>query len=156
MIALLKTAFVFLTANKKYAGILLIVAGFALSAYLGSSYQKAKCDAQLADFEAQMAIQVKEQERQHAQKLSQAISERDSANARIDSLSRSNSALLDRLRNANNRETERATEYSKDALTERYEGCRRLLLRGNELAERGSRMVQRLSTDYKALSEIVK
>ena len=156
MIGFFKAALTFLTTYKKYASALLIIAACALCAWLGSSYQKAKCEAQIADFKAQIAIQVKEQERQHAQKLSQAISERDSANARLDSLNRSNSALLDRLRNANNRETERTAEYSKDALTERYEGCRRLLLRGNELAERGSRMVQRLSTDYKALSEVVK
>lgn len=142
-----------LKANSRTA---LIVVLCLVSAYMAHWLTKAHYEAQIADFKAQIAIQVKEQERQHAQKLSQAISERDSANARLDSLNRSNSALLDRLRNANNRETERTAEYSKDALTERYEGCRRLLLRGNELAERGSRMVQRLSTDYKALSEVVK
>ena len=61
MIAFIKTALAFLTTYKKYAGILLIIASCALCAWLGSSYQKAKCEAQIADFKAQMASAVSDQ-----------------------------------------------------------------------------------------------
>lgn len=61
MIAFIKTALTFLTTYKKYASALLIIAACALCAWLGSSYQKAKCEAQIADFKAQMASAVSDQ-----------------------------------------------------------------------------------------------
>ena len=142
--------------DTKYFKAALIALGCAFSAWVAYSYQSHKYEAQIADIKAQMAIQVAQQEKENAQKLSKAIEERDLANARLDSLNRSNADLLKRLSDSNNRESERASEYSQNALIERYAGCRRLLVRGSELAERGSRMVQQYATDYKALSDIVK
>ena len=142
--------------DTKYFKAALIALGCAFSAWVAYSYQSHRYEAQIADIKAQMAIQVAQQEKENAQKLSKAIEERDSANARLDSLNRSNADLLKRLSDSNNRESERASEYSQNTLIERYEGCRRLLVRGSELAERGSRMVQQYATDYKALSDVVK
>ena len=142
--------------DTKYFKAALIALACAFSAWVAYSYQSHKYEAQIADIKAQMAIAVAQQEKENAQKLSKAIEERDSANARLDSLNRSNADLLKRLSDSNNRESERASEYSQNALIERYAGCRRLLVRGSELAERGSRMVQQYATDYKALSDVVK
>ena len=61
MISFFKTVFAFLVTYKKYASALLIIAECALCVWLGSSYQKAKCEAQIADFKAQMASAVSDQ-----------------------------------------------------------------------------------------------
>ena len=142
--------------DTKYFKAALIAVACAFSAWLAYSYQSHRYEAQIADIKAQMAIQVAQQEKENAQKLSKAIEERDLANSRLISLNRSNADLLKRLSDSNNRESERASEYPQNALVERYAGCRRLLVRGSELAERGSRMVQQYATDYKALSDVVK
>ena len=155
MIALLKTAFVFLTANKKYAGILLIVAGFALSAYLGSSYQKAKCDAQLADFEAQMAIQVKQQKEDYEKRISTATSKLVLESRRADTARTERDNLLNRLRVANAR-ADRADANPVRSYRAEYAQCRRFLEEGAGLLAEGDDLARRIAREKDALSEIVK
>ena len=156
MIALLKTAFVFLTANKKYAGILLIVAGFALSAYLGSSYQKAKCDAQLADFKAQRAIQVKQQKEDYEKRISTATSKLVLESRRADTARTERDDLLRRLRVANARVSERADTDSNSVDRAEYARCRRFLEEGAGLLAEGDDLARRIAREKDALSEIVK
>lgn len=155
MIALLKTAFVFLTANKKYAGILLIVAGLALSAYLGSSYQKAKCDAQLADFKAQMAIQVKQQKEDYEKRISTATSKLVLESRRADTARSERDNLLNRLRVANAR-ADRADTDSNSVDRAEYARCRRFLEEGAGLLAEGDDLARRIAREKDALSEIVK
>lgn len=155
MIALLKTAFVFLTANKKYAGILLIVAGLALSAYLGSSYQKAKCDAQLADFKAQMAIQVKQQKEDYEKRISTATSRLVLESRRADTARTERDDLLRRLRVANAR-ADRADTDSNSVDRAEYARCRRFLEEGAGLLAEGDDLARRIAREKDALSEIVK
>ena len=156
MIALLKTAFVFLTANKKYAGILLIVAGFALSAYLGSSYQKAKCDAQLADFEAQMAIQVKQQKEDYEKRISTATSRLVLESRRADTARTERDNLLNRLRVANARISERADTDSAGIDRKQYAQCRRFLSEGAGLLAEGDDLARRIAREKDALADVVK
>lgn len=156
MIALLKTAFVFLTANKKYAGILLIVAGFALSAYLGSSYQKAKCDAQLADFEAQMAIQVKQQKEDYEKRISTATSRLVLESRRADTARTERDNLLNRLRVANARISERADSNPDRSYRAEYAQCRRFLSEGAGLLSEGDDLARRIAREKDALADVVK
>ena len=74
MISFFKTVFAFLVTYKKYASALLIIAACALCAWLGSSYQKAKCEAQIADFKAQMASAVSDQRKDYEKRISEATS----------------------------------------------------------------------------------
>ena len=155
MIALLKTAFVFLTANKKYAGILLIVAGFALSAYLGSSYQKAKCDAQLADFKAQMAIQVKQQKEDYEKRISTATSKLVLESRRADTARSERDNLLNRLRVANAR-ADRADTDSNSVDRAEYARCRRFLEEGAGLLAEGDDLARRIAREKDALADVAK
>lgn len=156
MIALLKTAFVFLTANKKYAGILLIVAGLALSAYLGSSYQKAKCDAQLADFKAQMAIQVKQQKEDYEKRISTATSRLVLESRRADTARTERDDLLRRLRVANARISERADSNPDRSYRAEYAQCRRFLSEGAGLLSEGDDLARRIAREKDALADVVK
>lgn len=119
-------------------------------------YQSHKYEAQIADIRAQMAIQVAQQEKQNAEKLSKAIAERDSANARLSALSASNAALLDRLHKQSNSRTTAEGTSSPDASGESLARCRKFLLEGAELLDEACRKFGKCAADKDALVEIVK
>ena len=156
MISFFKTALAFLTTYKKYAGILLIVAGLALSAWVGSSYQKAKCEAQIADFKAQMAIQIKEQGKDYERKLSEATSKLVLESRRADANCAERDALLKRLRIADARISERAEADTKRTYRTEYARCRQFLSEGAGLLSEGSDLAGRVAREKDALAEIVK
>lgn len=153
---IIQTALAFLTTYKKYAGWLLVVAGFALCAWLGSSYQKAKCEAQIADFKAQMATQIKQQEKDYADRLSEATSQLVLANRRADANRAERDNLLSRLRTADARITERAEADTERSYRAEYARCRQFLSEGAELLAEGSDLVGRVAREKDALSEIAK
>ena len=104
-----------------------------------------------------MAIQVAQQEKENAQKLSKAIEERDSANARLSALSASNASLLDRLRKQSSGGGSSAKGTgAKESASEELARCNRLLLLGAELAQRGCESFGKCAADHDALVEIVK
>lgn len=156
MIAFIKTALAFLTTYKKYAGILLIIAACALCAWLGSSYQKAKCEAQIADFKAQMASAVSDQRKNYERRLSEATSKLFLANRRADDVRIERDSLLNRLRVANARISERADTDTARSYRAEYAQCRKFLEEGAGLLSEGDDLARRIAREKDALAEIVK
>lgn len=150
------TILTFLTTYKKYAGILLIVIACALSAWLGSSYQKAKCDAQIADFKAQIAIQTGEQRKSYEKRISEATSRLVLESRRADANRVERDDLLRRLRIANARISERAEADTGRFYRTEYAQCRKFLSEGADLLSEGSELVGRIAREKDALAEIVK
>ena len=143
--------------DTKYFRIALIAVACAFSAWLAYSYQSHRYEAQIADLRAQMAIQVAEQEKQNAEKLTKAIEERDSANSRLSALSASNASLLDRLRKQSSGSSATAESTgAKDSASEELARCRNLLLEGSRLLDEGCRLYGKCAADHDALVEIVK
>lgn len=155
MIAFIKTVCTFLTAYKSKAVPPLIVAACLLSAWLGSSYQKAKCEAQIADFKAQIAIQVKRQEKDYADRLSEATSNLVLANRRADDARTERDALLNRLRVAVARESVRTNSSPERSYREEYAQCRKFLEEGAGLLSEGSELAGRIAREKDALAKII-
>lgn len=155
MIAFIKTALTFLTTYKKYASALLIVAACALCAWLGSSYQKAKCEAQIADFKAQMASAVSNQRKDYEKRISEATSRLVLESRRADANRVERDDLLNRLRVASAR-ADGATANSARSYRAEYAQCRRFLSEGAGLLSEGSGLVGRIAREKDALAEIVK
>ena len=155
MFPFFKTALAFLTTYKKYAGALLIVAGFALCAWLGSSYQKAKCEAQIADFKAQIAIQTEEQRKNYEKRISEATSRLVLESRRADANRAERDDLLNRLRVASAR-ADGATADSDRSYRAEYAQCRKFLTEGSELLSKGDQLARRIAREKDALAEVVK
>jgi hypothetical protein len=155
MIAFIKTALAFLTTYKKYAGILLIIAACALCAWLGSSYQKAKCDAQIADFKAQIAIQTEEQRKNYERRLSEATSKLVLESRRADVARTERDNLLNRLRVASAR-ADGASADSDRSYRAEYAQCRKFLGEGAELLSEADDLARRIAREKDALAEVVK
>lgn len=155
MIAFFKTVLVFLTTYKKYASALLIIAGFALSAWLGSSYQKAKCEAQIADFKAQMASAVSDQRKNYERRLSEATSKLVLESRRADANRAERDDLLRRLRVASAR-ADGASANPERSYRAEYAQCRRFLSEGSELLAEGSELAGRIAREKDALAELSK
>ena len=155
MFPFFKTALAFLTTYKKYAGALLIVAGFALCAWLGSSYQKAKCEAQIADFKAQIAIQTEEQRKNYEKRISEATSRLVLESRRADANRAERDDLLNRLRVASAR-ADGATADSDRSYRAEYAQCRKFLIEGSELLSKGDQLARRIAREKDALAEVVK
>lgn len=154
MIAFIKTALSFLTTYKKYAGILLIIAACALCAWLGSSYQKAKCEAQIADFKAQIAIQTEEQRKSYEKRISEATSRLVLESRRADANRAERDNLLNRLRVASAR-ADGATADSDRSYRAEYAQCRRFLSEGSGLLAEGDDLARRIAREKDALATLV-
>lgn len=155
MFPFFKTVLAFLTTYKKYAGALLIVAGFALCAWLGSSYQKAKCEAQIADFKAQIAIQTEEQRKDYEKRISEATSRLVLESRRADVARTERDNLLNRLRVASARADGASANPDRSYRAE-YAQCRKFLIEGSELLSEGATLARRIAREKDALAEIVK
>ena len=155
MIAFIKTALAFLTTYKKYAGILLIIASCALCAWLGSSYQKAKCEAQIVDFKAQMASAVSDQREDYERRLSEATSKLILESRRADVARTERDNLLNRLRVASAR-ADGATANPDRSYRAEYAQCRKFLIEGSELLSEGNELAGRIAREKDALAEVVK
>ena len=155
MFPFFKTALAFLTTYKKYASALLIIAACALCAWLGSSYQKAKCEAQIADFKAQIAIQTEEQRKDYEKRISEATSRLVLESRRADVARTERDDLLNRLRVASAR-ADGATANPGRSYRAEYAQCRKFLSEGADLLSEGSELVGRIAREKDALAEIVK
>lgn len=141
MIAFIKATMAFLTTYKKYAGILLIIAACALSAWLGSSYQKAKCEAQIANLRNQYA----ESERDALRKAEQIRQEQEQKFlAQMDALKRdavARSADADRVRKQFNQLKSRSSS-TLEQCNRRAGRCEQLLSEAYELAGEGEGLLR--------------
>ena len=155
MFPFFKTVLAFLTTYKKYASALLIIAACALCAWLGSSYQKAKCEAQIADFKAQMASAVSDQRKDYEKRISEATSRLVLESRRADVARTERDDLLNRLRVASAR-ADGATADSDRSYRAEYAQCRKFLIEGSELLSEGDQLARRIAREKDALSEIVK
>ena len=155
MFPFFKTVLAFLTTYKKYASALLIIAACALCAWLGSSYQKAKCEAQIADFKEQIAIQTEEQRKDYEKRISEATSSLVLESRRADANRAERDNLLDRLRVASAR-ADGATADSERSYRAEYAQCRKFLIKGSELLAECNDLAGRIAREKDALSEIVK
>ena len=155
MIAFFKTTMAFLTAYKSKAVPLLIIAACALCALLGSSYQKAKCEAQIADFKAQMANAVSNQRKDYEKRISEATSRLVLESRRADVARTERDDLLNRLRVASAR-ADGATADSDRSYRAEYAQCRKFLTEGSELLVSCDSLARRIAREKDALSEIVK
>lgn len=156
MFPFFKTALAFLTTYKKYASALLIIAACALCAWLWSSYQKTKCEAQIADFKAQMASAVSDQRKDYERRLSEATSKLVLESRRADANRAERDNLLDRLRIANARISERAEADTDRSYRAEYAQCRKFLEEGSELLVSCDSLARRIAREKDALAEIVK
>lgn len=155
MISFFKTAMAFLTAYKSKAVPLLIIAVCALCAWLGSSYQKAKCEAQIAEFKAQMASAVSNQREDYERRLSEATSKLVLESRRADVARTERDNLLNRLRVASARADGASANPDRSYRAE-YAQCRKFLSEGAGLLSEGSGLVGRIAREKDALAEIVK
>lgn len=155
MFPFFKTVLAFLTTYKKYASALLIIASCALCAWLGSSYQKTKCEAQIAVFKAQIAIQTEEQRKSYEKRISEATSRLVLESRRADANRAERDNLLDRLRIANARISERAEANPDRSYRAEYTQCRRFLSEGAELLSESSGLVGRIAREKDTLATLV-
>ena len=154
MISFFKTAMAFLTAYKSKAVPLLIIAVCALCAWLGSSYQKAKCEAQIAEFKAQMATTVTNQRKEYEQRISEATSRLVLESRRADANRAERDDLLRRLRVASAR-ADGASANSDGSYRAEYAQCRKFLSEGAGLLSEGSALAGRIAREKDALATIV-
>lgn len=154
MISFFKTVFTFLVTYKKYASALLIIAACALCAWLGSSYQKAKCEAQIADFKAQMASAVSDQRKDYEKRISEATSRLVLESRRADVARAERDDLLRRLRVASAR-ADGATANPDRSYRAEYAQCRKFLGEGAELLAEADDLARRIAREKDALAEIV-
>lgn len=154
MIAFFKTTMAFLTAYKSKAVPLLIVTACALCAWLGSSYQKAKCEAQIADFKAQMASAVSNQRKDYEKRISEATSRLVLESRRADVARTERDDLLNRLRVASAR-ADGVSANSDRSYRAEYAQCRRFLSEGAGLLSEGSGLVGRIAREKDALATLV-
>lgn len=119
-------------------------------------YQAHKYEAQINDIKAQLAIQVAEQEKEYASKLSKATSDLVLSNRRADSARAERDILSRRLLDANNREDKRAAENPNGSYREEYASCRKLLSEGIDLLNEGADLVGRIAAEKDALAASVK
>lgn len=153
MISFFKTAMAFLTAYKSKAVPLLIIAACALCALLGSSYQKAKCEAQIANFKAQMASAVSNQREDYERRLSEATSKLVLESRRADVARTERDNLLNRLRVASARADGTSTNPDRSYRAE-YAQCRKFLIKGSELLAECNDLAGRIAREKDALASI--
>ena len=135
---------------------LAIALGCIVSAWLGYSYSAHSYEAQIASIRSEMASATAQMEKENAQRLANAYQEKETANARIDALARSNSDLLARVRKYSSGSGTAKAGSSADNDRESLARCRSLLLRGAELAQRGCEQFGKCAANHDALIELVK
>lgn len=146
ILALLKT-------NSRTA---LIVVLCLVSAYMAHWLTKAHYEAQIATEREQTALAIKQQGKDYERRLSEATSKLVLESRRADVARTERDALLNRLRVANARISERADTDTVRSYRAEYAQCRRFLSEGAELLSEGDDLARRIAREKDALSDIVK
>lgn len=145
ILALLKT-------NSRTA---LIVVLCLVSAYMAHWLTKARYEAQIAEFKAQMATTVTNQRKEYEQRISEATSRLVLESRRADTARSERDVLLNRLRVASARADGTSTNPDRSYRAE-YAQCRKFLSEGAGLLSEGSELAGRIAREKDALAEIVK
>jgi hypothetical protein len=145
ILALLKT-------NSRTA---LIVVLCLVSAYTTHWLTKARYEAQIATEREQTALAIKEQGKDYERRLSEATSKLVLANHRADDARVERDSLLNRLRVANARISERADTDTDRSYRAEYAQCRRFLSEGAGLLSEGSELAGRIAREKDALATLV-
>lgn len=146
ILALLKT-------NSRTA---LIVVLCLVSAYMAHWLTKARYEAQIATEREQTALAIKEQGKDYERRLSEATSKLILESRRADVARTERDDLLNRLRVANARISERADTDTDRSYRAEYAQCRRFLSEGAELLAEADDLARRIAREKDALSELSK
>lgn len=146
ILALLKT-------NSQTA--LIVVVGIA-SAFGGHWLTKEHYEAQIASEREQIALAVKQQKEDYEKRISTATSKLVLESRRADTARTERDNLLNRLRVANARISERADSNPDRSYRAEYARCRKFLEEGAELLGEGSNLVGRIAREKDALADVVK
>lgn len=144
ILALLKT-------NSRTA---LIVVLCLVSAYMAHWLTKARYEAQIAEFKAQMATTVTNQRKEYEQRISEATSRLVLESRRADTARSERDDLLRRLRVASAR-ADGATADSDRSYRAEYAQCRRFLSEGSGLLAEGDDLARRIAREKDALATLV-
>ncbi len=146
ILALLKT-------NSRTA---LIVVLCLVSAYMAHWLTKARYEAQIATEREQTALAIKEQGKDYERRLSEATSKLVLESRRADVARTERDNLLNRLRVASARISERADTDTERSYRAEYARCRKFLSEGAGLLSEGSELAGRIAREKDALAEVVK
>nr|DAI11119.1 MAG TPA: hypothetical protein [Caudoviricetes sp.] len=144
ILALLKT-------NSRTA---LIVVLCLVSAYMAHWLTKARYEAQIADFKAQIAIQTEEQRKSYEKRISEATSRLVLESRRADVARTERDDLLRRLRVASAR-ADGASADSNRSYRAEYAQCRKFLGEGAELLAEADDLAGRIAREKDALATLV-
>lgn len=145
ILALLKT-------NSRTA---LIVVLCLVSAYMAHWLTKARYEAQIATEREQTALAIKEQGKDYERRLSEATSKLVLESRRADTARSERDVLLNRLRVANARISERADTDTDRSYRAEYAQCRRFLSEGSGLLAEGDDLARRIAREKDALATLV-
>ena len=135
---------------------LLIALGCIASAWLGFTYSAHSYEAQIASLRQEMASATAQMEKENAQRLAKAIEEKESANSRIDALTRSNSDLLARVRKSSGSSAPTTAGSSAESDAESLARCRKFLLESSGLLTEACERFGKCAAGHDALVELVK
>ena len=135
---------------------LAIALGCIVSAWLGYSYSAHSYEAQIASIRSEMASATAQMEKENAQRLANAYQEKETANARIDALVRSNSDLLARVRKSAGGSATTKAGSTAESDAESLARCRSLLSESASLLDEGCRKYGNCAAGHDALVELVK
>ncbi len=134
----------------------LIALGCVASAWVGYMYSSHAYEAQIQSIRQEMASATATMEKENAQRLSKAIEEKDSALARLSTLTASNANLLERVRKSASRSAPTTAGSSAEHDSESLATCRRLLSESSQLLDEGCRLYGKCAGNHDALIELVK
>ena len=145
-----------LSLLKTNSKTLLVVALCTLTAWITYTTTKTHYEAEKADFLQKIYANQASQKDEYEKRLSEATNRLVLESRRADTARTERDDLLNRLRVANARISERADTDSAGIDRAEYAQCRRFLEEGAELLNEGSGLVGRIAREKDALSEIVK
>ena len=141
---------------KTNSKVVVVVALCALSAWVTYMATKAHYEAKEAAFMQKIYAKYASQKDDYERRLSEATSKLVLANRRADDVRIERDSLLNRLRVANARISERADTDTDRSYRAEYAQCRRFLSEGAGLLSEGDDLAGRIAREKDALAEIVK
>lgn len=141
---------------KTNSKVVVVVALCALSAWVTYMATKAHYEAKEAAFMQKIYAKHASQKDDYERRLSEATSKLVLESRRADANRAERDDLLNRLRVANARISERAEADTGRSYRTEYAQCRKFLSEGADLLSEGSELVGRIAREKDALAEIVK
>lgn len=145
-----------LSLLKTNSKAILVVALCALSSWVTYTATKANYDAREAAFMQKIYAKQASQRGEYEKRLSEATSKLVLANRRADDVRSERDVLLNRLRVADARISERAKANPDRSYRAEYAQCRRFLSEGAGLLSEGDDLARRIAREKDALAELSK